>query len=76
MITAVITWLHPTKGFGFCSNPDGKWFLHTSNVVEGSITLGALIQFELADAVTLGKPKQAIKIRVLCARETGLGGDV
>lgn len=71
-IKATIIWFNVGRGWGFAANPNGKWFFHANNFVEGKAALGATIEFELGDAVTADKPKQAVKIRVV--QESGLGG--
>jgi cold shock CspA family protein len=60
-----IVWFNPERRFGFVENSDGKWFFHVSNVVAGfEPKLGAFVEFDLADPISLKQPKKhAINVR-------------
>jgi cold shock CspA family protein len=60
-----IVWFDPQRRFGFVESADEKWFFHVSNIVAGfQVKLGAFVEFDLADPISLRSPKKhAVKIR-------------
>lgn len=63
-MTGIITYYNYVKGFGFILSGDQRIFFHVSSI-QGRATVGARVEFEMGDSFHLGKPKQAINIRVI-----------
>jgi cold shock CspA family protein len=60
--TGVITTSFAARKFGFIKSEGRDIFLHAVNLQEGVPVLGQKVEFELGEAATLGKPKQAVNI--------------
>jgi cold shock CspA family protein len=60
-----IVWFDPVRRFGFIESANEKWFFHVSNVVAGfQPKLGAFVEFDLADPISLKTPKRhAVRVR-------------
>lgn len=67
--TGIIVCFIDNRRYGFIQcNIDGRdasIYFHISNFIEGVPALGHAVEFELGPAVRLGKPPQAINIRVM-----------
>ena len=65
----LVVWSEP-KGFGFIQ-PDGsseRLFIHITNfggLDKGEVRLGARIEFEIGDPISLGKKLQAVRAKLL-----------
>lgn len=54
-----------TRKFGFIQSDNKRYFFHVTSFTSGGPTLGARVEFDLGEPFQLGRPKQAINIRVL-----------
>lgn len=66
-MTGIVDVFVYTRGFGFIQSDNKRYFFHVNSFkTKGDfIPLGARVEFELGEPFQLGRPKQAINVRVI-----------
>jgi cold shock CspA family protein len=65
MLTGVVTTYFPERKYGFITPDDGSKarFFHITQYQHGAPKLGEHVEFELGEPNTLGKDKQAVRVK-------------